>query len=177
MPLKPHLREVRVANDLRVGAYKPFDPTLYRKIIAAAKSLRGLSIVHINSAAEGGGVAELLQSRVPFERDLRERALYGKHRRGPKKLARGVRPHGDRGDVEGQGGRRRTDARHASPDQKRPKRSYCLVSLLCGRSRRSSHQGRKIQIPAGPHGPSERPKKIPSASPHLRQFKGLHHDQ
>ena len=40
------------------------------EIHGLAKSLRGLSVIHLNSTADGGGVAEILRSFVPLMRDV-----------------------------------------------------------------------------------------------------------
>ncbi len=40
------------------------------EVRSLAKPLRGLKIVHLNSTADGGGVAEILQSLVPLMRDI-----------------------------------------------------------------------------------------------------------
>lgn len=50
--------------------YRTFDAGVFKECKILAKKARGLQILHINSAPEGGGVAELLKSQVPLERDL-----------------------------------------------------------------------------------------------------------
>lgn len=45
------------------------DPDILEEIHRLAKSLKGLTLLHINSTREGGGVAELLQSLVPLFND------------------------------------------------------------------------------------------------------------
>ena len=45
-------------------------PKLYSEIIKLAQPLRGKRVIHINSAAEGGGVAEILKSLVPLMRGV-----------------------------------------------------------------------------------------------------------
>ena len=62
----------RVAlRELRIGAYRgvALDEELH-DIAVLAERLRGTRIVHVNATSYGGGVAELLQSLVPLERDL-----------------------------------------------------------------------------------------------------------
>jgi len=47
--------------------YKDFIPQeLYEQITVLAKGLQSLSVVHVNSSAKGGGVAEILYSLVPL---------------------------------------------------------------------------------------------------------------
>ena len=47
--------------------YRPWlDPKLADELAATAKGLSGLRVVHLNSTATGGGVAEILQSMVPL---------------------------------------------------------------------------------------------------------------
>lgn len=55
---------------LDVRRYKKFQPALYAKLIKAAKKIQGKNIIHINSSANGGGVAELLRGQISFERSL-----------------------------------------------------------------------------------------------------------
>lgn len=43
---------------------------LYEKILVFAKGLSGLSVVHVNATARGGGVAEILHGLVPLLNDL-----------------------------------------------------------------------------------------------------------
>jgi trehalose synthase len=43
---------------------------LLERIYCAAESLAGVSVVHLNTTAEGGGVAELLQSLLPLMEEL-----------------------------------------------------------------------------------------------------------
>lgn len=52
------------------AAYREFNEAVYSQTVDAAASLRGKHVIHINSTAEGGGVAELLHSQVALERDL-----------------------------------------------------------------------------------------------------------
>ena len=47
--------------------YRPLlDPQLADELASVAKELSGLRVVHLNSTATGGGVAEILQSMVPL---------------------------------------------------------------------------------------------------------------
>ena len=57
-------------GDKNFKKYKTLTPEIYKKALKIAKRLRGRRIFHINSAAQGGGVAELLRSQVALERDL-----------------------------------------------------------------------------------------------------------
>ncbi|MBU6447913.1 glycosyltransferase, partial [Patescibacteria group bacterium] len=50
--------------------YKKFSLNTYRQCRSMAGRMRGTKIIHINSTAEGGGVAELLKSQIPLERGL-----------------------------------------------------------------------------------------------------------
>ena len=45
-------------------------PEITDELLATAAELRHLNIVHINSTATGGGVAEILQSLVPLTNGL-----------------------------------------------------------------------------------------------------------
>lgn len=50
--------------------YRSLTPRTYSRTRAIAAKMRGISVVHINATATGGGVAEILRSQVPLERDL-----------------------------------------------------------------------------------------------------------
>jgi trehalose synthase len=51
--------------------YKDFiSKDLYEQIVVLAKGLRGLSVVHVNATARGGGVVEILEGLVPILNDL-----------------------------------------------------------------------------------------------------------
>ncbi|MCL5666995.1 MAG: glycosyltransferase [Patescibacteria group bacterium] len=52
------------------GEYKKFGQRVFRECKTLAKGLRGLQVFHINSTAAGGGVAELLKSQIPLEKNL-----------------------------------------------------------------------------------------------------------
>lgn len=60
--------------DLPTHNFIPFseiiDPGLYLDVQSAARNLTGSRIVHINSTAVGGGVAEILRSFIPISRGL-----------------------------------------------------------------------------------------------------------
>ncbi len=58
------------AKRLNFTKYKTLTPKIYTLARKSAKSLKGKSILHINSTALGGGVAELLKSQVPLEENL-----------------------------------------------------------------------------------------------------------
>lgn len=50
--------------------YARFGGGIYSRCLALSKSLKGLRVIHINSTASGGGVAELLKNQIPLEKDL-----------------------------------------------------------------------------------------------------------
>ncbi len=66
----------RILSEIKIGKkslskYEKFiKADLRKKIVAESDGLKGISIIHINSTACGGGVAELLQSQIPLERGL-----------------------------------------------------------------------------------------------------------
>ena len=66
----------KILTEIKVGEkplskYEKFiKADLRKKILAESGKLNGVSVVHINSTACGGGVAELLQSQIPLERGL-----------------------------------------------------------------------------------------------------------
>ncbi len=50
-----------------LDAYRPFmEPELADELLSLAAGIRHLRVVHLNSTANGGGVAEILQSMVPL---------------------------------------------------------------------------------------------------------------
>jgi trehalose synthase len=65
-----NLREVHIAHTVRVGAYDRFLRGGEAQLRQLARPLKGTRILHVNATDVGGGVAELLQSQVPFERAL-----------------------------------------------------------------------------------------------------------
>ena len=50
--------------------YASIVPEVVEKIRELAKPLKGLSVAHVNATALGGGVAEMLRSDVPLQRDV-----------------------------------------------------------------------------------------------------------
>src|SRR3989344_3151076 len=66
----PALLEFRDFKQINIRDYKQFDARLYNKLIAFKRQNRNKSVTHINATPFGGGVAEMLQSQVPFERML-----------------------------------------------------------------------------------------------------------
>src|SRR5581483_10401925 len=57
-------------HKLAFKAYAKFNARTYRHCQSLAKINKGLSVVHVNSTAAGGGVAELLKNQVPLEQSL-----------------------------------------------------------------------------------------------------------
>jgi len=55
---------------LSFSRYRQFNSGRYERILKLAQKLRNTKIFHINSAASGGGVAEILKIQVPLERNL-----------------------------------------------------------------------------------------------------------
>lgn len=53
-----------------LSPYRKFNSQTYHEIIALSHKLKGKRIFHINSTSLGGGVAELLKSRIPIEKWL-----------------------------------------------------------------------------------------------------------
>ncbi|NOY35713.1 MAG: glycosyltransferase [bacterium] len=64
------LTEIKVGRNSLLKYEKFIKADLRKKILAESEGLKGVSVVHINSTACGGGVAELLQSQIPLERGL-----------------------------------------------------------------------------------------------------------
>lgn len=50
--------------------YKEFAGRRWRTLLAIGRRLRGARIIHVNATRRGGGVAELLEAQIPFERAL-----------------------------------------------------------------------------------------------------------
>ncbi|MEK7649872.1 MAG: glycosyltransferase [Patescibacteria group bacterium] len=50
--------------------YRSLDRKAWQKLEQSAGALRGRTVIHVNSAVHGGGVAELLRSQIPLERSL-----------------------------------------------------------------------------------------------------------
>lgn len=51
-------------------SYAKFNRVLYGQCKTLAEDLKTLAVIHVNSTAAGGGVAELLQNQIPLEKDL-----------------------------------------------------------------------------------------------------------
>ena len=52
-------------------SFTPFmDPSLVAELTSVADNMSHLKVLHLNSTATGGGVAEILQSMVPFSNSL-----------------------------------------------------------------------------------------------------------
>jgi trehalose synthase len=65
-----NLHEVDIVHRVRPAQYDRFQKGTAAQLARIAKPLRGLRVLHVNSTAHGGGVAELLESQIPFERAL-----------------------------------------------------------------------------------------------------------
>lgn len=50
--------------------YAKFSMRIFNQCLSLAKTMQGLTIIHINSTASGGGVAELLKNQIPLENGL-----------------------------------------------------------------------------------------------------------
>lgn len=50
--------------------YEMIVPSVVKEIRAIAQSLKGLKVAHLNATAIGGGVAEMLRSEVPLQKDI-----------------------------------------------------------------------------------------------------------
>lgn len=64
-----HFTEIKSPRQ-RFFAYKNLDAKIYRSCVKLAGRLKKLRVIHINSTALGGGVAELLKNQIPLERSL-----------------------------------------------------------------------------------------------------------
>jgi trehalose synthase len=62
--------QVDVPGKMRVADYDRFGKGTARELARLAKPLRDTRVIHLNAAPLGGGVAELLQSQILFERAL-----------------------------------------------------------------------------------------------------------
>lgn len=62
--------EIKITPRL-IKAYREFDKAGVRRVVLAAKKLRGRKIFHINSTEKGGGVAEMLKSQISLEKGLK----------------------------------------------------------------------------------------------------------
>lgn len=54
-------------SGFNVKKYKAVSPRLFGAIVALAKKLKRVSIIHVSATPSGGGVAELLRSQIAFE--------------------------------------------------------------------------------------------------------------
>lgn len=54
----------------KISDYEPLVPEVLHSIESLVGNYKGLNIAHVNATAVGGGVAEMLQSVVPLQRDL-----------------------------------------------------------------------------------------------------------
>jgi len=63
-------KEVEPRLKIALRKYNVFDPRLYHALQKSAEKSRGRSVIHINATKDGGGVAELLHTQIPFERAL-----------------------------------------------------------------------------------------------------------
>lgn len=54
----------------RLEDYSEITPEVVKEIRKIAKRLNGLKVAHVNATAVGGGVAEMLRSEVPLQRDI-----------------------------------------------------------------------------------------------------------
>ena len=69
--MKGFLKNVDVPTKINAGDFLRFMPEEAREeLIERAASLAGKKVVHVNATAQGGGVAEILQSLVPYIRSL-----------------------------------------------------------------------------------------------------------
>jgi trehalose synthase len=64
------LQEVKTQNKIFKDYRGIIDEALYEEILSLTEKLKGLRVLQINATAFGGGVAEILQSLIPLERDL-----------------------------------------------------------------------------------------------------------
>ena len=62
IPIKPSLKHIK--------DYKNLTPQVVDEILQIADNLKGLRVVHLNATSLGGGVAEMLQSIIPIQRDI-----------------------------------------------------------------------------------------------------------
>lgn len=57
-------------NQKSITSYSQYTPEIVERLKQIAKPLAGLKVAHINATAVGGGVAEMLYSVIPLQRDL-----------------------------------------------------------------------------------------------------------
>ncbi|MGH7239819.1 MAG: hypothetical protein ACREHG_07095, partial [Candidatus Saccharimonadales bacterium] len=60
----------REVSKKHFSGYRQFERAPYRQAEEAARQLAGFSVIHVNSAFNSGGVAEILKSQVPLEQSL-----------------------------------------------------------------------------------------------------------
>jgi trehalose synthase len=59
-----------IRKKIKYVDYAVFDAKIINQFNILKKSLHGIQVVHLNATAKGGGVAELLNSQIAFERSL-----------------------------------------------------------------------------------------------------------
>ncbi|MBI2024619.1 MAG: glycosyltransferase [Candidatus Harrisonbacteria bacterium] len=65
------LKKVEIKKQIKPGEFLKFVPPRQKtELLRAVKKMRGKRVVHINATSVGGGVAELLQSLIPYLRSL-----------------------------------------------------------------------------------------------------------
>lgn len=64
------LREVKITKQISYENYDSLTPKEIKELKKLSHKMKGVSVVHINTASLGGGVAELLLSQIPLERSL-----------------------------------------------------------------------------------------------------------
>lgn len=57
-------------SNFDIRKYKNFNEKIFQKILNLSKKIQNKTIIHINAAQKGGGVAELLKSQLLWERHL-----------------------------------------------------------------------------------------------------------
>ena len=61
------LKKVRIEKKITAKDFLKFlDKKQKQELISLAENLRGKRVVHVNATAEGGGVAEILKSLIPY---------------------------------------------------------------------------------------------------------------
>lgn len=68
--VKAKTKKADLSAQAGIKKYKNLAPRLYARCLKLAKGLKNTKVIHINSARDGGGVAELLKSQVPMEKSL-----------------------------------------------------------------------------------------------------------
>lgn len=72
-----YLKEVKIEKKINKSDFLKFSSIKERKqILKLAKELEHKKIVHINATAEGGGVAEILNSLIPYSKALNLKASW-----------------------------------------------------------------------------------------------------